>query len=131
VQHTLRNAYLLNLLALIGIGVVMVFSSSAIRIAPGAEADTFIFIKRHLMFVGAGLVAMAIIARIDHNFWLKFAKPLYLLGLALLVLTLIPGIGTEYNGARRWLRFGGFGIQEPFHIERFLTCSLNVGNLSL
>jgi cell division protein FtsW len=111
VQHTLRNAYLLNLLALIGIGVVMVFSSSAIRIAPGAEADTFIFIKRHLMFVGAGLVAMAIIARIDHNFWLKFAKPLYLLGLALLVLTLIPGIGTEYNGARRWLRFGGFGIQ--------------------
>jgi cell division protein FtsW (lipid II flippase) len=94
VQHTLRNAYLLNLLALIGIGVVMVFSSSAIRIAPGVEADPFVFINSHLMFVGAGLVAMAVISRMDHNFWLRFAKPLYLLGLALLVLTLIPGVGT-------------------------------------
>ncbi|MCC7510661.1 MAG: putative lipid II flippase FtsW [Planctomycetes bacterium] len=110
-QHTLRNAYLLNLLALVGIGIVMVFSSSAIRVVPGAEIDPFVFIKRHLMFVGAGLVGMAIIARMDHNTWLRFAKPLYVLGLALLVLTLIPGIGTEYNGARRWLRFGGFGLQ--------------------
>ena len=111
VQHTLRNAYLLNILALVGIGVVMVFSSSAIRVIPGAEADPFIFIKRHLMFVGLGLGAMAVIARIDYGFWQRFAKPIYLLGLALLVLTLIPGIGTEFNGARRWLRFGGVGIQ--------------------
>lgn len=111
VQHTLRNAYLLNILALVGIGVVMVFSSSAIRVFPGAEVDPFVFIKRHLIFVGLGLGAMAIIARADYGFWKRFAKPIYLLGLALLVLTLIPGIGTEFNGARRWLRFGGIGIQ--------------------
>jgi cell division protein FtsW len=111
VQHSLRNAYLLNVLALVGIGVVMVFSSSAIRVVPGAEADPFVFIKRHLMFVGVGLLAMTVIGRINHGVWERMAKPLYLLGLALLVLTLIPGIGTEFNGARRWIRFGGFGLQ--------------------
>lgn len=111
VQHTLRNAYLLNVLALVGIGVVMVFSSSAIRVVPGAEVDPFVFIKRHLMFVGLGVVAMTVAARLDYGLWQRLAKPIYLLGLALLVLTLIPGIGTEFNGARRWLRFGGVGIQ--------------------
>ena len=118
VQHTLRNAYLLNVLALVGIGVVMVFSSSAIRVVPGAEIDPFVFIKRHLMFVGLGIVGMAVIAKVDYGMWQKFAKPIYLLGLALLVLTLIPGIGTEFNGARRWLRFGGIGIQ-PSDFAKF------------
>ena len=111
VSRTLRNAYLLNILALVGVGVVMVFSSSAIRVVPGADIDPFVFIKRHLMFVGLGIAGMAIVARLDYKLWQKFAKPIYLLGLALLVLTLIPGIGTEFNGARRWLRFGGVGIQ--------------------
>ncbi|MCA8914080.1 MAG: putative lipid II flippase FtsW [Planctomycetes bacterium] len=110
-SRTLRNAYLLNILALVGVGVVMVFSSSAIRVVPGADIDPFVFIKRHLMFVGLGIAGMAIVARLDYKLWQKFAKPIYLLGLALLVLTLIPGIGTEFNGARRWLRFGGVGIQ--------------------
>lgn len=107
----LRNAYLLNVLALLGIGVVMVFSSSAIRVLPGLENDPFIFIKRHLMFLGLGLAAMTVLARVDYAVWQKLAKPLYLLGFALLVLTLLPGIGTEYNGARRWIRFGGLGFQ--------------------
>ncbi|MCB9894105.1 MAG: putative lipid II flippase FtsW [Planctomycetes bacterium] len=110
-SRTLRNAYLLNILALVGVGVVMVFSSSAIRVVPGAEIDPFVFIKRHLMFVGLGIAGMAVVARLDYRLWQKFAKPIYLLGLALLVLTLIPGVGTEFNGARRWLRFGGVGIQ--------------------
>ena len=39
VSRTLRNAYLLNILALVGVGVVMVFSSSAIRVVPGADID--------------------------------------------------------------------------------------------
>lgn len=111
VQHTLRNAYLLNILALVGVGIVMVFSSSAIRLVPGADTDSFIFIKRHLVFVAVGLVGMAVAARMDYAIWQKLAKPIYLLGLVLLVLTLIPGVGTEFNGARRWLRFGGVGIQ--------------------
>lgn len=117
-SKSLRNAYLLNVLALLGIGVVMVFSSSAIRVLPGMESDPFVFIKRHLMFLGLGLGAMAVLARVDYAIWQKLARPLYLLGLVLLVLTLIPGIGTEYNGARRWLRFGGFGFQ-PSDFAKF------------
>lgn len=110
-QNTLRNAYILNVLALVGIGVVMVFSSSAIRVVPGADVDPFVFIKRHLIFVGLGLAAMAFLARTDYHLWQRFAKPIWILGVVLLVLTLIPGVGTEFNGARRWLRFGGVGFQ--------------------
>lgn len=117
-SKSLRNAYLLNVLALLGIGVVMVFSSSAIRLMPGMESDPFVFIKRHLLFLGLGLGAMAVIGRVDYTLWQKLARPLWVLGLALLVLTLIPGIGTEYNGARRWIRFGGFGLQ-PSDFAKF------------
>lgn len=115
---SLKNLFLLNVLALVGIGVVMVFSSSAIRVMPGGDVDPFVFIKRHLLFVGLGLVAMCCIARADYGIWQRLAKPIYLLGLVLLILTLIPGIGTEFNGARRWLRFGGVGIQ-PTDFAKF------------
>lgn len=110
-QYSLRNAYLINVLALVGVGVVMVFSSSAISVLPGGEGDPFIFIKRHLTFLALGLSAMAVLARTDYHQLARFAKPLYLLGLVLLVLTLVPGIGTSFNGASRWIRFGGVGIQ--------------------
>ncbi|MHC4841133.1 MAG: putative lipid II flippase FtsW [Planctomycetota bacterium] len=123
-NNVLKNAYLLNILALVGIGVVMVFSSSAIRVMPGAEIDPFVFIKRHLMFVGAGVAAMLIISKINHELWMKLSKPIYLLGLALLVLTIIPGVGTEFNGARRWLRFGGFGIQPSDLAKQALIISI-------
>lgn len=110
-DKSLRNAYLINVLALVGIGVVMVFSSSAISVMPGSESDPFIFIKRHLIFLALGLGAMTVLARTDYHTIARFAKPLYMLGLVLLILTLVPGIGTKYNGASRWLRFGGVGIQ--------------------
>ncbi len=110
-QNSLRNAYLINVLALVGVGVVMVFSSSAISVLPGSDVDPFVFIKRHLLFLGLGLVAMTILARVDYHVLQRFAKPIYILGLALLVLTLVPGIGTRFNGASRWIRFGGVGIQ--------------------
>ncbi|MBP9891014.1 MAG: putative lipid II flippase FtsW [Planctomycetes bacterium] len=110
-DKSLRNAYLVNVLALVGVGVVMVFSSSAISVLPGSEVDPFIFIKRHLIFLGLGLGAMTVIARMDYHTLARLAKPLYLLGLVLLILTLVPGIGTKYNGASRWIRFGGVGIQ--------------------
>lgn len=110
-DKSLRNAYLINVLALVGIGVVMVFSSSAISVMPGSESDPFIFIKRHLIFLALGLGAMTVLARSDYHTIARFAKPLYMLGLVLLILTLVPGIGTKYNGASRWLRFGGVGIQ--------------------
>ncbi len=110
-QNSLRNTYLVNVLALVGIGVVMVFSSSAISVNSGSDADAFVFIKRHLIFLGLGLGAMTLLARMDYHTIARFATPIYLLGLVLLVLTLVPGIGTKYNGASRWIRFGGVGIQ--------------------
>ncbi|MCC6575470.1 MAG: putative lipid II flippase FtsW [Planctomycetes bacterium] len=110
-HKSLHNLYLLNVLALVGIGAVMVFSSSAIAELPGSDADPFLFIKRHGMFLLFGLVSMLAISRMDHTRLQTLAKPLYIFGLALLVVTLLPGIGTSYNGARRWLRFGGVGFQ--------------------
>ena len=110
-MRPLHNFYLLNVLALVGVGAVMVFSSSAIVQLPGTDGDPFLFIKRHAIFLLLGLVSMALVSRMDYTRFQSLAKPLYLCGLALLVVTLLPGIGTEYNGARRWLRFAGVGFQ--------------------
>ena len=99
-QNSLRNTYLVNVLALVGIGVIMVFSSSAISVNPGAEADAFVFIKRHLIFLGLGLGAMTVLARMDYHTLARFATPIYLLGLVLLA------VAPAWRGcsARPWPR---------------------------
>jgi len=78
------------------------------------EADDFEscrHLKRQLLWVLLSVTAMCVLMRIDYHLVAAFS-PWVLVGtVLLLVAVLIPGIGTKYNGARRWIRFLGFGIQ--------------------
>lgn len=101
---------LLSVVALISLGVVMVASAS-VSIAAVNYGDPLFFIKRHLFYLALGLVAVVLVAGFPSHLWYRLA-PLLLLGaLALLVVVLIPGIGREVNGARRWLVIGPFTLQ--------------------
>ncbi|MGR3310902.1 MAG: putative lipid II flippase FtsW [Candidatus Brocadiales bacterium] len=94
---------------LVGIGIVMVYSSDAGRIiVTGNEYATML---RHILWVLFGTIAMIVLIYVDYHAIQKYAW--YILGLSIfcLVLVLIPGIGTKVNGASRWIRFGTIGFQ--------------------
>lgn len=95
---------------LICIGIVMIYSASSIY-AWEKYNDGFFFLKRHLSFLVIGLLLMSLVMSIDYRIFRKWAKPFLLLSIILLVLVLIPGIGREVSGARRWFRYKFISFQ--------------------
>lgn len=94
------------IVALASLGIVMVGSAS---VAQG-ESPTYI-LMRHLMFLGAGVVAALWAMRLELKTLERLAHWLLPLCLLLLVVVLIPGIGVSVKGARRWLNLGVAGFQ--------------------
>ncbi|PKO54473.1 MAG: putative lipid II flippase FtsW [Betaproteobacteria bacterium HGW-Betaproteobacteria-2] len=92
-------------LILLGIGLIMVYSSSIAL----AEADratghqSTYYLIRHSIYLVISLSAAAITFQIPTQLWQKMAPYLFLVGMVTLALVLIPGIGREVNGSRRWI----------------------------
>ena len=103
--------------ALLGLGLVMVASASLHRIG-GAP---FYFFLRHLMAIGIGLAAALVIFQIPVRQLQKMGVTLYLFGLFLLLLVLVPGLGREVNGATRWIPIGSFSLQSSEFMKLFLV----------
>lgn len=99
--------------ALVMFGLLMVYSASiALADAPRyANYGHYYFVMRHGVFIVIGVLAALCVASIPMKVWQKAAVPLFLLCLLLLILVLIPGIGREVNGARRWLPLGPVNFQ--------------------
>lgn len=95
---------------LICIGVVMIYSSSSIY-AGQQYNDGFFFLKRHLAFLLIGLVLTFFFMSIDYRKLKQFSRPLLIISIILLVLVLVPGLGREVAGARRWFRFKALSFQ--------------------
>jgi cell division protein FtsW len=96
--------------ALLGLGVVMVFNVSYFH-AGERYGDPFVFFRKHLVALLIGAVGMTLLSRARTDWLERWAAPLLLASLAGLVLVLVPGIGVERGGARRWLVLGGFSLQ--------------------
>lgn len=92
-------------LLLLGFGLVMVYSSSIAL----AEADKMTghnstyFMVRHAAYLGISLIAAFVVFQIPTKVWQQTAPYLFLIGIAALILVLIPGVGREVNGSRRWI----------------------------
>lgn len=95
---------------LVGFGLVMVYSSSAIT-AQDKLGDGFFFLKRQAFAAAIGLVAMAVSMKLGYRRMARLAYPLLVVAVILLIAVLIPGIGTKVGGAKRWIRFPGVSIQ--------------------
>lgn len=90
---------------LLGLGLVMVYSAS-ISIAgagSGTHAYPAYFLLRHAAYLAVGLLAGVIAFQIPLRWWQKYSFPLFLIGVVLLALVLIPGVSHEVNGSRRWI----------------------------
>ena len=92
------------------IGLIIVFSASGVM-AGTRYGDSMFFLKRQAVWIVLGLLALHWVSRQDYGIW-KSIMP-FMLGLTVLtlVLVLIPVVGSEVNGARRWLRFEGLSFQ--------------------
>ena len=109
-----RNANFVLLTAIVSvlciIGAVMVLSASSVT-AIGAYGSAWFFFKRQLIWLLLGAIAFVVMSRIPYTLWQKYSKHIIIASLAMLVLVLIPGIGIEAYGARRWLGFGSWRFQ--------------------
>ncbi len=107
-----KSGYLLFIVTfiLVGFGLVAIYSTSAI-FAQQRFGDSLFFLKRQLLWVSLGLVAMLVAWGVKYELIKALSKPLLFLTIALLVLVLFPHFGREAGGARRWLRIGAVGFQ--------------------
>lgn len=101
---------LLSTLVLVAFGLLMVYSASSVM-ALKRYGDSAYFLKRQAVWAGGGLVAMYAAWRMDYRNFKYAAIPALAVMFVLLLLVLVPGIGAEINGAKRWIRVAGFSIQ--------------------
>ena len=95
------------------IGLVMVYSAS-IAFAEGSKFTgnrAHFFLVRHALSLALGMSAAYLAFQVPLATWQRFALPLFLVGVVLLVLVLIPGVGKSVNGARRWIPLGIMNMQ--------------------
>jgi cell division protein FtsW len=100
-------------LLLMAIGMVMVYSAS-IATAEAARhtgANSAFYLLRHAAFLGVSLAAAIAVFLVPVRYWQKGAPLAFLACVALLVLVLVPGVGREVNGARRWINLGPLTLQ--------------------
>ena len=98
---------------MLALGLVMVYSAS-IAIAEAGRAtghQPAYYLIRHAIFIGISVLAGLIAFQIPSRAWQKLAPWLFVIGLLLLVIVLIPGVGREVNGARRWIPLVLFNLQ--------------------
>jgi len=98
---------------LLGFGMVMVYSASiAIAEASRVTGNSAVYyLSRHAAYVLVSLVAGGLVFQVPLRIWQRVAPILFVFGLVLLTLVLIPGIGREVNGSRRWLPLGFANLQ--------------------
>src|SRR3989338_8205023 len=109
VRNVRINLFIIAVI-LICIGVVMIYSASSIY-AWERYKDSAFFLKRHIIFLVIGALLTLLVMSTDYKKFRKWAKPLLALSVLLLLLVLIPGIGREVSGARRWFRLKFISFQ--------------------
>ena len=122
-----QNLLLSSVIILLMIGLVMVYSSSAL-IAGSSFHDSTYFLKRQLFYVGLGLGAILLGAHLDPDLYRHLSYPFYFASLVLLLLVLIPGVGKSVGGAARWIALGPIRFQAgeifKFALVIYLAMSL-------
>ncbi len=101
------------------VGLVMIYSASGI-LAGKNYHDSAFFLKRQLVWMGIALFSFLIVTRIPLDRLRGWVAPMTFLVFALLIAVLLPGIGSEINGSRRWIRVGMIALQ-PSEAAKLFT----------
>ncbi|MDP6180194.1 MAG: putative lipid II flippase FtsW, partial [Desulfatiglandales bacterium] len=110
------HVLLIPTLLLLGLGLVAIYSASS-SLAVNKMGDSYYYLKKQAVFCLLGLGVLIGGKNIPSTFYRKLSYPLLFLSFALLILLLVPGVGTHVGGASRWLRWGGLSFQ-PSELAR-------------
>lgn len=105
---------LFSVLALVAIGIIMVFSSSQYFAQYPPYNDTYYFLKKQAEFAALGILGMFVLSRVNYRIYYKLAWPAFIVSILLLgglVVMILAGSGDETKGAVRWLELGGLRFQ--------------------
>ncbi|MBM3356227.1 MAG: putative lipid II flippase FtsW [Betaproteobacteria bacterium] len=108
---------------LLGLGLVMVYSAS-IAIAEGSRStghQPAFYLARHGLYLAIAVIAALIAFQIPLRLWQRAAPFLFMLGIVLLILVLIPGIGREVNGSQRWISLRFVNLQPSELMKLFVV----------
>jgi cell division protein FtsW len=120
-RHEAAYPLLISVIALVAIGVVMVYSASSVR-SYISTTDPASQGFQQGIWAALGLVLMIAASRTDFRLLRYAAIPVFWVTLALLVIVLIPGIGTSAFGSRRWLYLPGMGGFQPAELAKLAVC---------
>jgi len=95
---------------LLTIGIIMVFSSSYVMAYKWYD-DSFYFFTKQAFSAIVAVIVLFITMKIDYRHWRKFAIPILILSIFLLVMIYFPGIARNVRGARRWINIGPIPFQ--------------------
>lgn len=104
---------------LVGLGLLMGFSASFVR-STAETGDPFGVFRRQIIWALLGLIGMALAIRVDPQRWRPGSGHALIVGLFLIVVVLIPGVGVELGGARRWISLGAVTFQ-PSELLKILV----------
>jgi cell division protein FtsW len=116
-RHQPEYMILVAVVALAAIGILMVYSSSAIR-AYISRDDAFAIVGPQIVWAAIGLVAMAVMMRLDYRLLRLASVPAYVAALVLLVLVFEPSLNRVIGGSARWLVLGPLPAIHPAEIAK-------------
>lgn len=105
-----RNALIFTVLMLVGLGLLVIYTSSSIP-AEIKFKDSLFFVRKQAMFGAVGFFAILAIQWIPFSWIEKITLPFIAVTIFLLALTLVPGLQHEAKGASRWIKLGFFTFQ--------------------
>ncbi len=121
--HDFDRVLIWSAILLLSLGLVMVYSASIAIAEAGRNTGGYAahFLVRHSAYLLVGLLVGLIAFQVPTQAWQKYSFHLFLLGMLLLVLVLIPGIGREVNGSRRWLSLLVVNLQPSEFMKLFMV----------
>ena len=111
---------LISLFFVISFCGLLILASASVHFSDSIYGNPSAVFNRQFFYFLLGVSGLLIFFLLPLSFWSNFDRVLLTLGFLLLLLVFVPGVGVEVNGANRWIRFAGFGLQ-PSEIMKFLS----------
>jgi cell division protein FtsW len=117
-RHQPDYTILVAVVGLAAIGILMVYSSSAMKGYLSSDNDTFAIVGPQIQWAILGLAAMVAMMRVDYRYLRLVSVPFFAVAVVLLLLVFVPHLNIEVGGSARWLRIGPLPAIHPAEIAK-------------